>query len=57
MCSYRSLYLFPVSFLFMLLAGTASAVVSTGDYDDRKDTECIGCHINVTPGIVKQCPV
>lgn len=50
----RSLIGFVISAFSVLLAGSASAVVSTGDYDERKDTQCIGCHVNVTPGIVKQ---
>lgn len=40
--------------LFLIQSAAVNAVVSTGDYDNRKDTQCIGCHINVTPGIVKQ---
>ena len=48
------LSVFFVSTLSMFLAAAGHAVVSKGDYDDRKDTECIGCHVNVTPGIVKQ---
>lgn len=50
----RSGFILLVSAMFAVLATAAQAVVSTGDYDNRKDTECIGCHINVTPGIVKQ---
>lgn len=50
----RFLPVFLISIISVFVAGPASAVVSTGDYDERKDTECIGCHVNVTPGIVKQ---
>ncbi len=37
-----------------LLSTSAHAILSKGDYDDREDAKCIGCHVNVTPGIVKQ---
>jgi hypothetical protein len=54
MNKHRSVCALLAASLLVLQAGAARAVVSTGDYDERKDTECIGCHVNVTPGIVKQ---
>jgi hypothetical protein len=48
------LSLLPTVLILLFFSAQAGAVVSTGDYDERKDAECIGCHINVTPGIVKQ---
>jgi hypothetical protein len=54
MSIHRSVCAFLATVLLILQAGAARAVVSTGDYDERKDTQCIGCHVNVTPGIVKQ---
>ena len=35
-------------------AGTLQADLRSGTFNDRKDPDCIGCHVNVTPGIVKQ---
>lgn len=49
MNNYQTASRFLITALILLLSGTAGAVVSKGDYGNRKDTECIGCHINVTP--------
>ncbi len=38
----------------MFTAATATARMETGAFDDRAEPQCIGCHVNVTPGIVKQ---
>ena len=54
MINYRSIFVFLTGTLFYFQAGPANATVSKGDYDNRQDTKCIGCHVNVTPGIVKQ---
>ncbi len=38
----------------LAIVQSAGAGVGKGDYDETENTKCIGCHSNVTPGIVKQ---
>ncbi len=42
-------------FLYMLLSGATFVAAYDDDEDDEvANDECVGCHINVNPGIVKQ---
>ncbi len=38
----------------LVLAGAALAAEDEEEKQERPDSVCIGCHVNVTPGIVKQ---
>ena len=40
--------------LSLVGAGTTFARIQSGVFADRDETQFIGCHSNVTPGIVKQ---
>jgi len=48
------LFSLPAFLLLLLFSGHSTAAMTTGVYDDTKNEKCIGCHVNVTPGIVKQ---
>ena len=53
--SGRALLLSAVAFLLMSGTGyTAEEAVRQIDEDKKLQGDCVGCHINVTPGIVKQ---
>jgi hypothetical protein len=51
----RALLLLSLAFLLLPLAGMGAEVaVKQIDADKKLQGDCVGCHINVTPGIVKQ---
>jgi hypothetical protein len=50
----RFIFIIIGAILPLILTGPANAVLTKGVYDETQNTKCIGCHSNVTPGIVKQ---